>query len=642
MTAPLNFDQIVATPAGQGPPGPPGPIAGTVANPAALSALSTSGFLFGTTYSVTSLQALFFYDPFSVAIPDNISVIAAQGGGNWINFFSLVVPSPLGVATRGTSSFIEDGADWATVAAGQTATIYTMPAPQLGFGEQVSVGAMIDVQSNAPAINVTGCTGSGVNAVVTLSNVVGLATGDRVFISGATGNTAINGGFYYSVSGSTIALFSDAALSVPIVGNGAYVSGGVVQSLGFGHFERRVTFRERHGVVDTAQATTTDTDVTTPAPPTGNLTPSMVGTAAFLAVIAGSLVVRVTAPSGFSVRGVPSGVSFARHPIPGAGPVPVVNQPATNSGSASGGTVFTISGSHFTGAVQVTLAGVPASFFLDPQTPDTLIHVTSAPEPGGTGGSGDISVTNANGTGFVGSPTAWTYVADPLSIFGANLRFFGDGSTLVQGSNVVSSWHDKSGNNQHIPVTGGTPVYNASSASITPPGPTMTTNGTTDALTLAGFAQAASGSPGVFIYAILKATNTNVGVASYTTGVVASIGQSGGTAGHPTLSAVVGVVQATVDIRGSMLAVAWYTDGGPAAAPNQNENVTVSNGSLGTLTGTAGSGTSATGTLTVAYEPNFSTHVAAEWAALIIANVKPSAGQLTALEGWAQRTYGVP
>ena len=64
--------------------GPPGPVAASVVNAAALTATLTATFLAGTQAYVQSLKSTYYYDPTSAATPDNVTVIAAQGGGNWV------------------------------------------------------------------------------------------------------------------------------------------------------------------------------------------------------------------------------------------------------------------------------------------------------------------------------------------------------------------------------------------------------------------------------------------------------------------------------------------------------------------------------------------------------------------------------
>lgn len=78
--------------------GPPGPVAASVLNPAALTALATTGFLPGTIVNLQQDQngnalhaANFALDPTSVATVDNYFYIAAQGGGNWVRTATAVL-----------------------------------------------------------------------------------------------------------------------------------------------------------------------------------------------------------------------------------------------------------------------------------------------------------------------------------------------------------------------------------------------------------------------------------------------------------------------------------------------------------------------------------------------------------------------
>lgn len=76
--------------------------------------------------------------------------------------------------------------------------------------------------------------------VITTTSAHGLQNGYAVTISGVTGNTAANGQFFAKVTGystTTFALYSDAALTQAVAGNGAYVSGGIlINVLNAGNF----------------------------------------------------------------------------------------------------------------------------------------------------------------------------------------------------------------------------------------------------------------------------------------------------------------------------------------------------------------------------------------------------------------------
>ena len=65
--------------------------------------------------------------------------------------------------------------------------------------------------------------------VITTNKRNNIRTGDNIEISGVIGNTAANGVFFpVKISDFRYQLFSDAAHQVPVVGNGAYISGGTI------------------------------------------------------------------------------------------------------------------------------------------------------------------------------------------------------------------------------------------------------------------------------------------------------------------------------------------------------------------------------------------------------------------------------
>lgn len=70
--------------------------------------------------------------------------------------------------------------------------------------------------------------------VMEVSNRNNLWTGERVEHTGIIGNPAANGIFYIKkISDFKYELYSDADLQVPVAGNGAYISGGVVNRVYF-------------------------------------------------------------------------------------------------------------------------------------------------------------------------------------------------------------------------------------------------------------------------------------------------------------------------------------------------------------------------------------------------------------------------
>jgi len=93
---------------------------------------------------------------------------------------------------------------------------FTRPANTTPYSAKDSINVDLSVSgaTNATPIVVTTPTHS-------------LVDGDFVTISGVVGNTAANGSFYVKkMSNTSISLYTDKALSQPVVGNGDYVSGG--------------------------------------------------------------------------------------------------------------------------------------------------------------------------------------------------------------------------------------------------------------------------------------------------------------------------------------------------------------------------------------------------------------------------------
>jgi hypothetical protein len=113
---------------------------------------------------------------------------------------------------------------WKAYAAGTPRRFYTTQDTTQGrFG--------VWPAPNTSTLLVTGATN--VSPIVVTTGAHGLASGAQVYISGVTGNTAANGTFYVTVlSPTTFSLYSDAARTVPVAGNGAYVSGGMILCAG--------------------------------------------------------------------------------------------------------------------------------------------------------------------------------------------------------------------------------------------------------------------------------------------------------------------------------------------------------------------------------------------------------------------------
>ncbi len=638
-----------------GNPGAPGPAAAAVANPAALTALSTAAIIpFATTIGVTSLPSspLFYWNPASVATPDGQNIIAASSTGNWINAFGQnnilgeTIVSGLDIAGESAVSGVGVGGG-----ATQAINLRFNPSGgttlfQLSAGEEVEVFAVIKVKS-AVFTSVSSATGSGVQVVLTVASAVGFVTGSVVFVSGVLGNTAANTRAYVTVSGSTLTLWSDSAMSVPINGNGTYTSGGSVLSQDFVTIKRGASLREIHGIVINPQSTVVngspaDYDLTTPPPP-GNSSASLTSLTAAIVWQANTVQVSVAAPVGTPVT-VSVQCSYMRSPTPGLGHIPIVplGGLSTTSGSSNGGTTITITGGqYFTGTVAVTVAGVPASF--DPVTNDTVLVIhTSAGLP--LGGSGDINVTNGGGTGSTGSSTAFTYLADPNSIgiaTGTDIRVaWWPNTNIQQSAGVCTSWTDATGKGQTLTATG-SPTYNASSSSITPHGPSASLNGTSQGFLRATLAIAASTGSNVFWWAVVRVTSSalNPSVLNYTSNVQIELDVL--STGHPAMSGQNGTfANFPSDIRGTTVLLYGYTDGASGAGSTSFCNVNNS-GSPATASGTSGGTTPTSTTFGFGCRGNSTDFMPGELVDGGILNAAPTTGQKNALDAWSLRVYGV-
>jgi|HubBroStandDraft_5_1064220.scaffolds.fasta_scaffold07093_3 hypothetical protein len=389
----------------------------------------------------------------------------------------------LGTETVGSAQFSALGTDWVTIGAGQTATLFTLPGGPLGAGEQASLAVFVDVQSVLPALTVTSASDA-TPVVLGVGSTTGLASGDRMLSSGILGNLAANGSYYYQVlDGSTLALFTDKALTVPVAGSGAYAGGGTVTSLSFGHFQQQETLRNMFGDIINSLGSVLAQDVTLPVPP-GNVLPSLTGASVAIALASGSIVVTATAPTTTPMRAgcQPCGV---RRAIPPAGPPPVLTSTSVGSGpSYPGGTPGVLTGLHFTGAIQVTLDGVPATFAV---VNDTTIDFVSGQGPA-FGGTGDILVTTLSGTSNA-LAGAWTYIESLGSIFSDIMVGWYEGDSLTEVSNVVTGWLDKRVTSPQDAVVGAGsagPVYVPASANFNGE-PTVILNGLNDFLVVPAF-----------------------------------------------------------------------------------------------------------------------------------------------------------
>jgi hypothetical protein len=128
-------------------------------------------------------------------------------------------------------------------------------------------------------------------------------------------------------------------------------------------------------------------------------------TAVSPAQAAGTVDVTVTTPSGTSSTG-----SADRYTYTASSP-PTVTGLSPTSGSTSGGTVVTITGTHFTGASAVAFGTIAVSGFT--VLSDGIIVATT---PAQAAGTVDVTVTTPSGTSVTGAADHFTYTAAPLPV----------------------------------------------------------------------------------------------------------------------------------------------------------------------------------------------------------------------------------
>lgn len=624
----VSSGAVVALSGSPGPAGSPGPTQLSVLNAAALAATTTTGFNPGVVAYVQTLKTEFVYDPTSVLTPDNINAISAQGGGCWVSIVSLTNPGILGSTTTSGGSTIANAAtDWASIAAGQSIAIYTLPVPTIGTGEQVTLFAAVSVQSNIGPLVVSGATNA-TPIVLTVPSTANLATGSQVGVIGVAGNTAANGGWTITVVDATHVSLNGSA------GNGAYTSGGLMSPSDFGHVKREICVRNIGGnLLVNAQGTTTDTDLTVPVSP-GNMGPTLAGTSVTISMAGFTLSVVVTAPSGVPIRARLL-VSWDRSPIPGAGPPPTIISSDVAHGPAAGGATVHLTGTSFAGAFLVTCNGIAASFIVVGPTQITLVTAPSV----GTGGTGPIVVTTPNGSS--NTNITYTYDVDPSTIFAsANLKGWWRGSDIVAPSSVFASWPDARGGLSTIGIGTGAPTYTAASAHATPAAPSVSTNGTSSNLSIPSFTHGATGD-GLFIWVVgrsLGGGNANGSIAFFTSSY--NVFMQTISTGATLKSANASILAAWgTSIAGQTLAMYTYADG--AAGASKLAAVNVSNGTEVDATGTLGASLTSPGTFEFGGDGTFG-FTAFEYFEIVVANVRPTGSQLAALESYAQAKYGVP
>jgi hypothetical protein len=123
-----------------------------------------------------------------------------------------------------------------------------------------------------------------------------------------------------------------------------------------------------------------DTELTVLSPPQGT----------------GTVDINVTTPAGTSATGSADKFTYT------LGAAPSVTAVTPNSGSHNGGTIVTISGSHFSGATQVLFGTTPAASF-------TVYADGTIVAPAHAAGTVDVTVTTYGGTSSTSSADQYTF-----------------------------------------------------------------------------------------------------------------------------------------------------------------------------------------------------------------------------------------
>ncbi|WP_308403757.1 IPT/TIG domain-containing protein [Streptomyces rhizoryzae] len=238
-------------------------------------------------------------------------------------------------------------------------TAFTITGTNLGSVTGVLFNGVPATGVTATATTVTGTTPPG---------TVGPAT---VTLLSPAGNTTVPGGFTYlppaPTAASIIPAVGPVTGSTPYVLTGTHLTG--VTSVTFGATPSTILFVNPAG---------TQLVGLTPAGP----------------VAGGNVTVTVTGPGGSAT--VPGGFTYFAAPPP---PAPAAISPT--SGTAAGGTAFTLTGTGLGGTLAVLFNGVPAT-----GVTATATTVTGTTPPG-TVGPATVTVVTASGTATV--PGGYTY-----------------------------------------------------------------------------------------------------------------------------------------------------------------------------------------------------------------------------------------
>ena len=159
---------------------------------------------------MTNRTILFHSADLRDVLGDTVPVVAVDNGdGTW----------SLGMGSSSSNSFIGQVGGTST----HVSVTFQRPSGSTAYSAKDTIGTALVVSNSTNA-----------SPVVITTTTHTLADGDPITISGITGNTNANGNYFSMVSGysgSSFALYSDEALTVPVVGNGAHGGSGIVAKL---------------------------------------------------------------------------------------------------------------------------------------------------------------------------------------------------------------------------------------------------------------------------------------------------------------------------------------------------------------------------------------------------------------------------
>lgn len=406
------------------------------------------------------------------------------------------------------------------------------------------------------------------------------------------------------------------------------------QSSGAGEFVRLMRGTQSGGSFANFMGGTSDTDAT--LDPTNSLSASLAGFTCQIVPNGSTLVVRCRGANSQGAYVVVADSSPRRFTAPGSVAAPTIVSVDVSSGPGAGGTTLHLVGTGFTTAASVMVCGTAATF--TPPTDDTHLTIQTGAFFGLPNVAGSIVVQNASASASLAN--AFTYTSTlattPSTILGSILRGQYENTSITQSGGIATGWTDLSGLGNNLTAIA-SPIYNASSGSISPAGPTVTLNGSTQWFTKAAFAL---GGTGFFSMVVCRATaSTNGWAASFSSNLIQLLEISDATPGHYGManSGVAGVLATFGSSNVNQTVVAWgYTD--HAIGAGNRIQVGVNTTSPISTSGTSSAAQSAgSGTLTVGGN---SAGFPGEMVAAVAGNALPSSTQLQLMFNYYHGLYG--